>query len=60
MKRTRMSLAKVINLRQAGKASLGLAALLLLVSVALARPTTTYPGSPWTAGVAPAAVARTR
>jgi hypothetical protein len=37
MKRTQMSLAQARCLRQAGKASLTLATLLLLVSVALAR-----------------------
>jgi hypothetical protein len=37
MKRTQMSLAKVPNLRQAGKAPLALLALLLLVSVVLAQ-----------------------
>ena len=37
MKRTWMSLAKVWSIRQAGQASLTLAALLLLVSVALAQ-----------------------
>ena len=37
MKQTQMSLAKVPNLRQAGKAPLALAALLLLVSVVLAQ-----------------------
>jgi uncharacterized membrane protein len=37
MKRTQMSLAQARRLRQAGKASLTLAILLLLVSVALAQ-----------------------
>lgn len=37
MKRTRMSLARDANLRQAGKAPLALLALLLLVSVVLAQ-----------------------
>jgi uncharacterized membrane protein len=37
MKRTQMSLAQARRLRQAGKASLTLATLLLLVSVALAQ-----------------------